>query len=315
MNTDSQKIYYCYLNSLNPRGTTGAWRATKTGNSQTEAGGSLSTHRLCAPAKGTCVAKSFELILCQWHYINVYLFFSKVKEVQTDVRKFQYQKVWEIKKVHSSLKSWIYIVVVKLLNAVSILSAYYNKQACSPPPWDTQSLAGYYPSAFRSWKSAFISQRAGPSDSAALYLLSSGQRRRQFSSVWISPPGHTKAWGGGAINDSSFNWQRAAYLVFLIFLALIPCRFWILLLVNKCLKSKGCRFEHVRHIGSLHDAAPRPLVHPGVSASHLFERLVNTRLPKEVITLLLSGHVTDYILKCCRIKSALQNCIKLLLQL
>lgn len=86
--------------------------------------------------------------------------------------------------------------MVKLLNAVSILSAYYNKQACSPPPWDTQSLAGYYPSAFRSWKSAFISQRAGPSDSAALYLLSSGQRRRQFSSVWISPPGHTKAWGG-----------------------------------------------------------------------------------------------------------------------
>lgn len=31
--------------------------------------------------------------------------FSKVNEVQADVRKFQYQKVWENKKVQSSLNS------------------------------------------------------------------------------------------------------------------------------------------------------------------------------------------------------------------
>lgn len=74
MNTGSQKIYFCYLNSLNPWGTTGAWRATKTGNSQTEAGGSLSTHHLCAPAKGICMIKSFELILCYIVSLCIYFF-------------------------------------------------------------------------------------------------------------------------------------------------------------------------------------------------------------------------------------------------
>lgn len=91
------------------------------------------------------------------------------------------------------------------LSLMCILSACYNKQACSPPPRDSQSFAGYYLSAFRSWKGACISQRAGPANSAALDLLSSGQRRRQFSSVWLGPPGLSQTWGEGAIKNSSNN--------------------------------------------------------------------------------------------------------------
>lgn len=190
-----------------------------------------------------------------------------------------------------------------------ILSAYCNKQTCSPPPWNAQSLAGYYPSTLRPWKGAFVSQRAGPPDSAALYLLSSGQRRRLFISVWVGSPGSTQAWGEGAITTVYMNWQ-SAYLfcpseVF-IFFAVILCRFWILPLVNKCLKSKGFRFEHVRHTGRLQDVAPHPLEHPGVWASHPSENLVNTRLPKEVI-MLSPAQGTDYVLKCCRVKLTHQN--------
>lgn len=98
--------------------------------------------------------------------------------------------------------------VWKVFNFICFLSACYNKQACSPPPWDTQSFAGYYPSSVRSWKGAFLSQRAGPADSATLHLLSSGQRGRQFRSVWLGPSGLSQTRGEDAIKNRSDSWGQ-----------------------------------------------------------------------------------------------------------